>query len=179
MGMMKRANQPRRGFTLVEVLIVLAILVMLVAMVVPRFLGARKQGEIRAAKTQIGMFQTALEHYAADAKTFPTTEQGLAALLAKPSDLDESTAWEGPYLNGEAIPKDPWGQEYHYEYPPTHGTADRADIWSNGPNKNDDAGGEDDIVSWSTAAGGEGGGGAKPAGAPASTPAPASPPAAR
>ena len=123
MGVMRRVSRPRRGFTLVEVLIVLAILVMLVAMVVPRFLGARKQGEIRTAKTQIGMFQTALEHYAADAKSFPTTEQGLAALLAKPSDLDESTAWEGPYLNGEVIPKDPWGQDYHYEYPPTKGTA--------------------------------------------------------
>ena len=169
MGVMRRASQQRRGFTLVEVLIVLAILVMLVAMVVPRFLGARKQGEIRAAKTQVGMFQTALEHYAADAKTFPTTEQGLSALLTKPSDLDESTAWEGPYLNGEIIPKDPWGSEYHYEYPPTHGTADRPDIWSNGPNKNDDAGGEDDIVSWSTAAGG-GEGAAKPA-----APAPAAP----
>ena len=151
----------RRGFTLVEVLIVLAILVMLVAMVVPRFLGARKQGEIRATRAQIGMFQSALEHYAADVKVFPTTEQGLVALLAKPADLDDSVTWEGPYLNGDTIPKDAWGQDYHYEYPPTHGTADRPDIWSSGPNKNDDGGADDDIISWTSGAGGGAAGAAK------------------
>jgi general secretion pathway protein G len=139
-------SNARRGFTLMEVLIVLAILVMLVGMVVPRFLGAQKQGEMRAAKTQIGMFQSALEHYCSDVKTFPTTDQGLSALMTKPSDLDDSITWEGPYLNGETVPKDPWAQDYHYEYPPTHGTTDKPDIWSNGPDKTE--GTDDDVVSW-------------------------------
>lgn len=156
MGAMKQRIR-RQGFTLIEVLIVLAILVMLVGMVVPRFLGAQKRGEVRAAKTQIGMMQSALEHYASDVKGYPSTDQGLGALLSKPADMDESVTWEGPYLNGDAVPKDPWGQDYHYEYPPTHGTSDRPDIWSDGPNKTDDGGSEDDVVSWTKSAEGESG----------------------
>ena len=136
----------RRGFTLMEVLIVLAILVMLVGMVAPRFLGAQKQGEIRAAKTQIGLLQSSLEHYASDVKTYPTTEQGLGALISKPSDLEETITYrDGGYLSGD-MPKDPWGQDYHYEYPPTHGTGDRPDIWSNGPDRVE--GTDDDVTSW-------------------------------
>jgi len=144
----------RRGFTLVEVLVVLAILVMLVGMVVPRILGTQKKADISGAKTQMGMFNAALEKYALDVKSFPTTEQGLGALLQKPADLDEAVKWDGPYLNAQDLPKDPWGHDYKYEYPPTHGTLDRPDLWSDGPDGQDET--EDDIVSWSkTAAAGE------------------------
>jgi general secretion pathway protein G len=147
-----RANR-RRGFTLMEVLIVLAILVMLVGMVAPKILSSQKKADVNAAKTQIGLFQSTLEHYAMDMKTYPTTEQGLAALISKPSDLDESAPWAGPYLNGDSIPKDPWNREYKYEYPPTHGSGDRPDIWSSGPDGEDES--DDDITSWTKGAEGE------------------------
>ena len=137
----------RRGFTLMEMLVVLAILVFLVSMVVPRVLGTQKKADLQSAKTQIGMLKGSLQHYALDCKTFPTTDQGLQALLAKPADLDDSVAWGGPYIDSDSLPKDPWGHDYKYEYPPTHGTtADRPDIWSMGPDGQD--GTDDDITSW-------------------------------
>ena len=146
---------PRRGgFTLVEMLIVLGILVLLLAMVVPRFLGSQKRAKIDAAKTQIGMFRSALEHYYLDCDNFPTTEQGLEALVSQPADLPETVTWNGPYVSG-TIGADPWGNPYQYEYPPTHGTMDTPDIWSYGPDSEE--GTEDDINSWGSEPGaGEG-----------------------
>ena len=76
----------RRGFTLVELLIVMAILVLLVSMVGPRVLGSKQKADINAVKTQIGMLQSALERYAVDMNKFPSTEQGLTALIAKPGE---------------------------------------------------------------------------------------------
>jgi general secretion pathway protein G len=146
-------RRPRRGFTLVEMLVVLAILVLLVSMVVPRILGSQKKANINAAKTQIGMLKASLERYVIDCKKYPTTEQGLAALVQKPADLSEKSAWDGPYVNGE-IPKDPWGNEYQYEYPPTRGKGDTPDIWSYGPDEEDNT--EDDICSWTGGVGGSG-----------------------
>ncbi len=149
-----RNRRPRSGFTLVEMLVVLAILVLLVSMVVPRIIGSQKKADINAAKTQIGLFKGPLQQYALDCKKFPSTEQGLAALVQKPSDLSETAAWSGPYIDGE-IPKDPWGNEYQYEYPPTRGKGDTPDIWSYGPDG--DSSSEDSwITSWT---GGSGGGG--------------------
>ncbi len=146
----------RRGFTLMEVLVVLAILVMLVGMVVPKILGTQKKADISAAKTQIGMLKACLERYALDCKTYPSTEQGLQALLEKPADMDESVAWGGPYISSQELPKDPWAHDYGYEYPPTRGTGDMPDIWSRGPDGEDDT--EDDVVSWSTSSSSESGG---------------------
>ncbi len=144
---MRRIRAARRplGFTLVEMLVVLGILVVLVSLVAPRIIGSQKKADIKAAKTQIGMIKAALEHYALDTKSYPTTEQGLQALIERPADLDESVPWEGPYLSG-ALPKDPWGNEYMYEYPGTHTNSDEPEIWSLGPDKEDNT--EDDICSW-------------------------------
>ena len=147
----REKREPRGGFTLVEVLIVLAILVMMAAMVMPRFLGARKAADVQAARTQIGMLQKALEVYATNVRNYPSTEQGLMALLVKPADLDDTVVWNGPYLNSDSVPRDPWGMDFHYEYPSQHSAADKPDIWSNGPNKVDDGGLGDDIVSWTVA----------------------------
>ena len=108
-----RNRRPRRGFTLVEMLVVLAILVLLVSMVVPRVIGSRKKADISNARIQIGAIGKALDAYEMDCKKFPSTEQGLSALLQKPADLSDSTKWSGPYLTGE-IPKDPWGNDYQY-----------------------------------------------------------------
>ena len=168
-------------------LVVLAILVLLVGMVAPRVLKSQKKADVNNAKAQLGMFRTCLERYAVDMKDFPTTEQGLRALIAPPDssgsaadiggggdrgadrapngarsgagdlgggDLggnsgssSSASGWDGPYVNQDAIPKDPWGNEYQYEYPPTNGTGDYPDIWSYGPDGED--GTDDDIVSWS------------------------------
>jgi general secretion pathway protein G len=150
-----KRNRPagRAGFTLVEMLIVLGILVLLLSMVVPRFLGSAKKAKIDAAKTQIGMFRAALEHYAVDCNDFPTTEQGLEALGTQPADLPENVTWGGPYITG-TIGVDPWGNAYQYEYPPTHGTQDLPDIWSYGPDGEE--GTDDDITNWGGGTGGEG-----------------------
>jgi len=145
---MKRDNGRRirhAGFTLVEMLVVLAILVLVASLVVPRILGSQRKADIRVTQTRIGLLRGALESYAADCKTYPTTEEGLEALLSRPPDLPESIAW-GPTPYVDAIPKDPWGNDLQYEYPPTRGTGDTPDIWSFGPDGED--GTEDDICSW-------------------------------
>ena len=140
----------RQGFTLMEVLLVLVILVVLMGFAVPSLLGSKKKADIDSAKTQIGLFRTALEKYALDLNTFPTSEQGLDALTEKPSDLEEAQAanWSGPYIStsSKEAPKDPWGNKYSYEFPPTHGSGEYPDIWSAGPDGKE--GSEDDIVNW-------------------------------
>ena len=142
------------GFTLVEMLVVLAILVLVASLVVPRILGSQRKADIRVTQTRIGLLRGALESYAADCKDYPTTEEGLEALVSRPADLPESIAW-GPTSYIDAIPRDPWGNDLQYEYPPTHGTGDTPEIWSFGPDGED--GTEDDICSWTTAPGsGEG-----------------------
>jgi general secretion pathway protein G len=148
---MKRhsASSARRGFTLMEMLVVLGILVFLVSMVVPRILGSQKKADVQSAKTQIGMLKATLSRYALDCKAFPTTDQGLQALLVAPDGVD---AWAGPYVDADVLPKDPWGHDYQYAYPPTHGSSvDSPDIWSLGPDGQD--GTDDDITSWTTAGG--------------------------
>lgn len=154
MKVVYRRRARRSGFTLTEMLIVLAILVMLVALVVPRFMGARKRADVNAAQSQIGLFRGALERYALDTRNFPATEQGLQALLTPPSDDSETSlrGWEGPYVSADAIPVDPWGNAYQYVYPPERGTTDTPDIWSFGPDGEDNT--EDDICSWSVSGGG-------------------------
>lgn len=136
----------RGGFTLMELLLVMAILVILLGLVAPRFLNTQKKANINAAKAQIGLFKSPLEMFALDMNGYPTTEQGLMALRQAPSDLKNETQWKGPYLDRE-IPLDPWGNAYQYEYPPTRQEDDVPDIWSLGPDGQD--GTEDDIGNWS------------------------------
>ena len=169
---------PRRGFTLMELLVVLAILVLLMAMVAPRILGTQKKADINAAKAQIGLLRGALQRYALDMKDFPTTEQGLAALCEEPSEdssmsessdsgrsdrmssdsgSEKKSNWDGPYLDATSVPKDPWQHEYQYEYPPQRGKGNFPDIWSYGPDGQDDT--DDDIVSWTDSSKDSGSGG--------------------
>ncbi|MCA9073485.1 MAG: type II secretion system major pseudopilin GspG [Planctomycetaceae bacterium] len=154
----------RRGFTLTELLIVMAILVLLVSMVGPRLLGSKQKADINAAKTQIGMFQSALERYAIDVNRFPNTEEGLDALVEAPGSSDDSdgessgsTSWDGPYLKQSSLPSDPWGNSYGYEYPPKHSKGDQPEIWSYGPDGEEDT--DDDILSWTGGRGGDDEGG--------------------
>lgn len=139
-------NQAPSGFTLVELLIVLGILVMLFAIVGPRVLSQGKKADANLAATQIAAFKPILDFYYIDMKSFPSTEQGLLALYQRPDDLADDAAWDGPYGDGVEVPKDPWGREYRYEYPSTHSERDFPDIWSVGADGEDDT--EDDIVNW-------------------------------
>ncbi|MBX7075275.1 MAG: type II secretion system major pseudopilin GspG [Pirellulales bacterium] len=141
---MKNRPSQRRGFTLMELLLVMAILVILLGLVAPRFMGTQKKANINAAKSQIGLFKSPLEMYVLDMQSYPTTEQGIISLTEAPGDLENPKQWKGPYLDSE-IPKDPWQHDYQYAFPPTH-NKEFPDIWSFGPDGED--GTEDDIGNW-------------------------------
>lgn len=133
-----RKNQG--GFTLIEILLVVVIIGILAAIVVPRLTGTREDANIAAAKNTMAILRDALNRYEIDTGKYPTTEQGLTAIIALPSP--EPKGWKGPYLQAKAIPADPWGNYYIYRYP---GTADPKyfDLITIGPDLQE--GTEDDI----------------------------------
>ncbi len=143
---MNRRQHRREAFTLLELMIVLVILVLLFAMVGPRLLGSQKKADIKAAKTQIGNLESALELYAVDMRSFPSSEDGLQALIEPPSDERAARKWDGPYLDDDVLPVDPWDSPFEYEYPATNNKRDFPDIWSLGPDGEADT--DDDIVNW-------------------------------
>lgn len=113
--MPKKTQRRRRvGFTLMEVLLVLAILVILGSMVGIFFQGARKKALVQATTAQISMFEEMMEHYSLDVGSYPSTQQGLQALRTPPSDIANPQKWGGPYAKKD-IPPDPWGNPYQYE----------------------------------------------------------------
>jgi general secretion pathway protein G len=139
---MKRSNRRRRrsgGFTLMEVLLVLAILVILGSSVGYFMLGAQEKAYKRAAKSQMSTFEQMLLGYKMDVGSYPSTEQGLESLRSQPAD---AIRWDGPYAAKE-IPVDPWGNPYQYELT-SNGTEQIFSISSWGP---DGQGGTDDDVS--------------------------------
>jgi general secretion pathway protein G len=146
----------RRGFTLMELLVVLGILAMLMGLVVPSIMKSQGKADVSNTKIQIKGLVGCLKQYKIDMKEYPTTEQGLRALLEKPADLSDEKAekWDGPYTENDELPKDPWGHDYQYEYPPKKGTGDAPDLWSFGPDGED--GTDDDVVSWSSSSDKEG-----------------------
>lgn len=107
-----------RGFTLVELLVVLAILTLLAGLVGPRVLGQLGGAKAKSAGVQIADFDKALELYKLDVGRFPTKEEGLEALNKKPANAN---GWNGPYLKGTGIPADPWGNPYRYANPGPNG----------------------------------------------------------
>lgn len=146
--MRRRTKRSRRrhAFTLMELLLVMAILVILLSLVATRFTGTQKKSNINAAKAQIGLLKQPLDMFALDMNTFPTTEQGLEALTEAPADLEDETKWQGPYTDAK-IGTDPWGNEYQYRYPPENNKEqDFPEIWSLGPDGEDNT--EDDISNW-------------------------------
>ena len=150
------ANSKRRsGFTLVELLVVLVILVLLFGLVGPRILGAQAKADIKKTQIDIGNLESSLKLYAIDNRTFPSDEDGLKALLEKPSDENRSQNWDGPYLDAEDLPADPWGNSYRYKYPPENGKRDFPNIWSPGKDGQDSS--DDDIINWKKSSS-EGGG---------------------
>ncbi len=140
--MMKRKNA-RAGVTLIEMLVVVTIIALFAAIVAPRLLQRGDQARVVAAKQQISNIKLALGQYKLDTGSFPTTEQGLAALRTAPTGVQQ---WHGPYLESE-IGSDPWSHPYVYKFPGEHG--DEPDIISYG--QDGQPGGEGlsaDIVSW-------------------------------
>lgn len=137
----RKGRRSINAFTLVELLLVLAILATLAAIVIPKFSGKTEQAKVAAAKTQISIFGTSLDMFEVDNGYYPKGEEGLTALVEEPSD---SKTWKGPYLK-QGIPTDPWGQPYVYEYPGKHNNKGY-DLMCPGPDGQ--TGTEDDITNW-------------------------------
>ena len=106
--------QRQRGFTLLELLVVLAILGLLIGLVAPAALRQLESSKEKIAHQSIERIAGVLDIYKLDVGTYPTTEQGLLALIERPSGI---TRWNGPYLKGASVPEDPWGRPFIYHNP--------------------------------------------------------------
>lgn len=137
-------NKHKEGaFTLIEILLVVIIIASLSSMILPRFKGISERAKIKIAKADVtSNIPTALKLYELDNGRYPTTEQGLRALIEKPSIEPIPSNWNGPYLERRAL-LDPWGREYIYRVPSTHGLD--YDLYSLGPDGKDD---DNNIGNW-------------------------------
>ena len=107
----------KRGFTLVELLVVIVIIALLSSLVAPKFFGKLDDAKVKTAKTQLGMLATALDAFRLDVGRYPTTEEGLKILWAKKSDIEN---WSGPYLP-KPVTKDSWKHPFLYKSPGSNG----------------------------------------------------------
>jgi general secretion pathway protein G len=131
------------GFTLIELMLVMVILAVMAAIVLPKFTGRSQQAKVTAAKTQIAQLEVALDAFEIDLSRYPTTAEGLKALVEKPAS--DASEWQQAYLKRD-IPKDPWGNDYVYRYPGQY-NENGYDLYSLGPDRK--LGGDDDITNWS------------------------------
>ena len=136
-------RKPERGFSLIELIVVLVILGLLAAVVGPRIFDKLAQSKQQIAKIQIKELEGALALFSFDMGRFPTSSEGLEALVRNPGTLE---AWKGPYLNKSEVPLDPWRKPYTYRSPGQHGDYD---LLSFGPDGVEGGEGENaDVVSW-------------------------------
>jgi len=139
---MNFTKRHQRGFTLIEVLIVMVILGLLASLVGPRMFGKVGASKQKAAQAQISLIGTALDTYRLDIGKYPATDQGLEALRVQPNDV---TKWDGPYLPKD-VPLDPWGNPYQYRSPGEYGDYDLFSMGADGAMGGE--GEDEDIVSW-------------------------------
>jgi general secretion pathway protein G len=136
-------NHTQTGFTLLELLVVLGIIAMLAGIVGPQVMKHMGESKTKAAKVQIEDLAATLDMYKLDLGVYPTSEEGLRALIESP---DDAKRWNGPYLRKSKIPLDPWQQEYHYVSPGEHG---KFDLFTFGADGKEGGESEDqDVVSW-------------------------------
>ena len=143
-GCLPRARRTR-GFTLIEIMVVVVIMGILAALVVPKLMGRTDDARVTAARQDIATIMQSLKLYKLDNQRYPTTEQGLKALIEKPTTGPEARGWKtGGYL--DKLPKDPWGNEYKYLSP---GIKGEVDVFSYGADGQPGGAGNDaDIGSW-------------------------------
>jgi general secretion pathway protein G len=136
-------RQGERGFTLVEILVVITIIGMIMGLVGPRVLNYLTESKVKAAKIQIESLSSALDLFFLDTGRYPNGSEGLAALVQRPGSIP---AWNGPYLKGGLVPADPWGNPYIYRAPGQHGTYDLSSYGSDG--QEGGTGTAADITNW-------------------------------
>lgn len=132
-----------RGFTLIELLVVLVILGLIIGIAGPRVINKLGGAKSDSAKLQIEELGASLDLYRLETGRYPTTQEGLQALVQAPSGV---TGWNGPYLKKKSVPKDPWGNDYVYVSPGQHGPYDLSSL--GGDNKEGGEGENKDLKSW-------------------------------
>jgi general secretion pathway protein G len=139
----RRTRRAERGFTLVEILVVITIIGLIMGLVGPRVLNYLGDSKVKAAKIQIESLASAVELYYLDTGRYPTASEGLNSLLARPGN---APGWNGPYLKGNALPSDPWGKPYLYRTPGQSGAYDVVSYGADG--QEGGSGAAADVVSW-------------------------------
>ena len=131
--MKKNKHRKQAGFTLIELMVVVVILAILAGLIIPRFMGETDKAKQAKAKMQIESLESALKMYKLDNGSYPTTEQGLKALVETPTVGNLPKNWrQGGYLEKGKVPKDPWDHEYVYVSPGSHGDFDLSSLGADG-----------------------------------------------
>lgn len=140
----RRDRRNERGYSLLELLVALAILSLIIAIAAPRLIGYFEASKAKTAKIQIANLSTAMDLYYLSNGSYPTEQQGMKALVERPAD--GAPAWDGPYLNKADGIIDPWGRPYLYKQPGTHGKFDISSLGADG--KEGGTGEDADLGSW-------------------------------
>jgi general secretion pathway protein G len=125
-NMLRNSKKAQKGFTLIELMIVIVIIGILATLLIPRIMERPEEARRMKAKVDIKTIESSLKLYKIDTGNYPTTEQGLEALIRKPDTSPVPKKWrDGGYLEGDAVPKDPWGNPYYYTASGTSGASGR------------------------------------------------------
>ena len=140
----KQARRSERGFTLIEIMVVVIIIGILAVSIIPQFMGTTNDAKISAAKANIAELESAVNRFYVHMDRYPTTDEGLKVLVTAPADGDKN--WRGPYIS--QLRDDPWGNAFQYKSPGTHHPTS-FDIWSQGSaNTATTEGGSTEIGNW-------------------------------